>query len=54
MQQSYYKEAVELVKNYKPIGAKLGQPIVIKPIDLSDAFNYHDEKEARVTADNKL
>jgi hypothetical protein len=47
--QPYYKEALELIKGYKPISEKLGEPVYAKRVDLSDPFNYHDEKTARVT-----
>lgn len=47
-EQSYYKEAIELIKGYKPAMEKLGEPVFAKKIDLSDAFNYQDDKEARV------
>ena len=51
--RKYYKEAIELTKNYKPIIDKLGgEPIVFKPVDLSDKWNHHDDSEvvARVSA----
>ncbi len=46
--QSYYCEAVELIKNYEPAVKKLGVPLVFPKIDLSDKFNYHDEHKAQV------
>ena len=47
-EQPYFKEALELVKGYKPITEKLGEPIYANRLDLSDPFNYHDGKTARV------
>jgi hypothetical protein len=46
--QPYYSEAIELIKEYKPIVEKLGDPIHCSAIDISDSFNYQDETEARV------
>ena len=46
--QCYYQEALKLTKGYRPIMEKLGEPVKFKPIDISDEFNYQDEKIARV------
>jgi hypothetical protein len=46
--QLYYKEAVELIKGYKPAMEKLGEPVVIQRVDLSDSFNYSDLEKAKV------
>ncbi len=37
-----------MLKGYKPIQDRLGEPIYARKIDLSDAFNYHDMTEGRV------
>jgi hypothetical protein len=47
-EQSYYKEAIELIKGYKPIMEKLVEPVVFKKLDMSDSFQYHDGKRAQV------
>jgi len=45
-------EAIQLLKGYKPIIDKLGEPISASLIDASDQFNYHNENEkiARVNS----
>ena len=45
---AYFKEATELIKGYKPIANKLGEPYYFKKVQLNDNFNYVDEKMARV------
>ncbi|CAF0793252.1 unnamed protein product [Brachionus calyciflorus] len=46
--ETYFKEAVELIKGYTPAMEKLGQPVRIKKIDISDDFNYQDLEKAKV------
>lgn len=47
-QQSYYSEAIQLLKGYKPIIDKIGEPISAGFIDVSDDFNYHEEKNEKI------
>lgn len=47
--QVYYKEAVELIKGYKPMIDRLGEPVAIRKIDVSDGFNYQDLEKAKVS-----
>ena len=49
MRQSYYAEALALLKGYEPVVSRLGEPIEIKPLDISDKFNYQDEQRAQVS-----
>ena len=49
MRQSYYAEALSLLKGYEPVVSRLGEPIEIKALDISDKFNYQDEKRAQVS-----
>jgi len=37
-----------LLKGYKPIIDKIGEPISAGFIDVSDDFNYHEEKNEKI------
>lgn len=47
-EQPYYSDAINLIKGYKPAMEKLGPPIEVKKIDLTDHFNYQDNEKARL------
>ena len=53
-EQTYYKEAMVLIKGYKPMMDKLGEPVFAKSLDMSDPFQYHDGKTAKVFHSSSL
>lgn len=49
IEQSFYQEALELTRHYKPILEKLGEPIEPLQVDPTSRFNYLASQAAQVS-----